>query len=57
MNLLKEDKMKILVGYDGSKVADDVIKLAHKHAKAFKADVVYCDVNGARSRVEKRGYR
>ncbi len=31
--------MKILVGYDGSKVADDVIKLAHKHAKAFKADV------------------
>ncbi|NNL78823.1 MAG: universal stress protein [Desulfobacterales bacterium] len=30
--------MKILVGYDGSKVADDVIKLAQKHAKAFKAD-------------------
>jgi len=31
--------MKILVGYDGSKVAEDVLKLAHKHAKAFKADV------------------
>ena len=31
--------MKILVGYDGSKVADDVIKLAHKHAKAFNAEV------------------
>ena len=31
--------MRILVGYDGSKVADDVIKLAHEHAKAFKADV------------------
>ena len=31
--------MKILVGYDGSKVADDVIKLAHKHAKAFEAEV------------------
>ena len=31
--------MKILVGYDGSETADNVIKLAHKHAKAFKADV------------------
>ena len=31
--------MKILVGYDGSKVADDVIKLAHKHAQAFNAEV------------------
>ena len=31
--------MKILVGFDGSKVADDVIKLAHKHAKAFEAEV------------------
>jgi nucleotide-binding universal stress UspA family protein len=40
MNSLREDKMKILVGYDGSKVADDVIKLAHDHAKAFKADVI-----------------
>ena len=31
--------MRILVGYDGSKVADDVIKLANKHAQAFKAEV------------------
>ena len=31
--------MKILVGYDGSKVAGDVLKLAHKHGLAFKADV------------------
>jgi nucleotide-binding universal stress UspA family protein len=36
---VKEEKMKILVGYDGSKVADDVIKLARKHAKAFEAEV------------------
>jgi nucleotide-binding universal stress UspA family protein len=35
----KEDTMKILVGYDGSGVAEDVLKLAHKHAKAFKADI------------------
>lgn len=34
--LEKEDTMKILVGYDGSGVAEDVLKLAHKHAKAFK---------------------
>jgi nucleotide-binding universal stress UspA family protein len=27
------------VGYDGSKVADDVMKLAHKHAQAFNAEV------------------
>lgn len=31
--------MKILVGLDRSKVADDVIALALKHAKAFEADV------------------
>ena len=31
--------MKILVGYDGSKVAEEVLKVAHKHALAFKADV------------------
>ena len=31
--------MKILVGYDDSKVTGDVLKLAHKHALAFKADV------------------
>jgi len=31
--------MRILVGYDGSKVASDAIKLARKYAKAFTADV------------------
>ena len=31
--------MKILVGYDDSKVTEDVLKLAHKHALAFKAEV------------------
>ena len=29
--------MKILVGYDNSNIAEDAVKLAHKHAKAFKA--------------------
>ena len=65
MNLLKEDKMKILVGYDGSKVSDDVIKLAHEHAKAFKADVYIVtsmeqdpglkkeDIDKAESKLEK----
>ena len=32
--------MKILVGYNDSKVTENVLKLAHKHALAFKADVV-----------------
>jgi nucleotide-binding universal stress UspA family protein len=31
--------MKILVGYDGSKVAGDAVKLAKKHANAFKAGI------------------
>jgi len=31
--------MNILVGFDGSKIANDVIKLANKHAKAFRANV------------------
>ncbi len=31
--------MKILVGYDGSKVADDVLKLAQKHGLAFNAEI------------------
>lgn len=31
--------MKILVGYDGSRVAEDALKLAHEHARAFKADI------------------
>jgi nucleotide-binding universal stress UspA family protein len=31
--------MKILVGYDGSKVAEDALKLAREHARVFKADI------------------
>jgi nucleotide-binding universal stress UspA family protein len=31
--------MKILVGYDGSKVAEDAVKLAQKYGHAFKADI------------------
>ncbi len=31
--------MKILVGYDGSKVAEDVLKLAQKYASVFNADL------------------
>jgi len=31
--------MKILVGYDESRVAETVLDLAHKHAKVFKADI------------------
>jgi nucleotide-binding universal stress UspA family protein len=31
--------MKILVGYDGSKVAEDAVKLAQQHGHAFKAEV------------------
>jgi nucleotide-binding universal stress UspA family protein len=31
--------MKILVGYDGLNVSENVLGLALKHAKAFKADI------------------
>ncbi len=31
--------MKILVGYDGSKVAEEAVKLAQKHGHAFKAEI------------------
>ena len=31
--------MKILVGYDGSKISEDAVKTAHKHALAFGASV------------------
>jgi len=37
---VKEDKMKILVGYEESRVADAALKLALKHARAFGADVL-----------------
>lgn len=32
--------MKLLVGYDGSKVSEDALKLAQKRANTFKADLV-----------------
>ena len=31
--------MKILVGYDGSKVAEDALKLAREHASVFQAEI------------------
>jgi len=31
--------MKILVGYNDSKKTEDVLKLAHKHGLAFKAEI------------------
>ena len=31
--------MKILVGYDGSRVAEDALKLAREHARVFGAEV------------------
>jgi nucleotide-binding universal stress UspA family protein len=31
--------MKILVGYDGSRVAEDALKLAREHARVFKAEI------------------
>ena len=31
--------MKILVGFNDSKVTEDVLKLAHKHGLAFKAEI------------------
>ena len=31
--------MKILLGYGGSRVSENVLDLAHKHAKAFKANI------------------
>ena len=31
--------MKILVGYDGSKVAEEAVEMARKHARAFNADI------------------
>jgi len=31
--------MKILVGYDASRVAEEALKLAREHARVFKADI------------------
>lgn len=32
--------MKILVGYDGSEIGNKALKLAKKHAEAFKGEVI-----------------
>jgi nucleotide-binding universal stress UspA family protein len=57
--------MKILVGYDGSKVAEDAVKLAHKHGHTFKAEIYILtsmeqspalkkgDIDKAESKLEK----
>ena len=57
--------MKILVGYDGSKVAEDAVKLAQKHGHAFNAEICILtsleqsatlkkgDIDKAESRLEK----
>ena len=57
--------MKILVGYDGSKVAEDAVKLAQKHGHAFKAEIYILtsmeqspalkkeDIDRAESKLEK----
>ena len=58
--------MKILACYDGSSVSENVLDLAHKHAKAFKADICIMisikqgpdlkkeDIDKAGSRLEKK---
>jgi nucleotide-binding universal stress UspA family protein len=47
--------MRILVGYDGSKVASDAIKLARKHAMAFaaKIELVASMDSGTKNNVQK----
>ena len=57
--------MKILVGYDESRVAEAALKLAHKHAKAFEAEIIILnsleqsptlkkeDIDKAESKLEK----
>ena len=57
--------MKILVGYEESRVAEAALKLAHKHAKAYGADLFIVtsleqgpglkkeDIDKAESRLEK----
>ena len=57
--------MKILVGYDGSKEAEDALKLAQKHAKVFSAGIYIVtsleqsptlkkeDIDKAESKLEK----
>jgi len=57
--------MKILVGYEESRVADAALKLAHQHARAFGAEVLIVtsleqgpelkkeDIDKAESKLEK----
>ena len=57
--------MKIMVAYDGSKVSEDAVKLAHKHGQAFNADIYIItsleqgpdlkkeDIDRAESKLEK----
>ncbi len=57
--------MKILVAYDGSKMSEDAVKVAHKHGQAFKAaihiitsleqgpDLKKEDIDRAESKLEK----
>lgn len=57
--------MKILVGYDGSKVAGDAVRLAQKHGHAFNAEIYILtsleqsatlkkeDIDKAESKLEK----
>ena len=57
--------MKILVGYDESKSAENALKLAQKHAEAFSADIYIVtsleqsptlkkeDIDRAESKLEK----
>lgn len=35
-----ENNMKILVGYRGTNVGQDLLELAHKHAVAFEGEVL-----------------
>jgi nucleotide-binding universal stress UspA family protein len=61
----KEEDMKILVGYDETRVAEAALKLAHKHAKAFDAKIYILnsleqsptlkkeDIDKAESKLEK----
>jgi nucleotide-binding universal stress UspA family protein len=61
----KEDKMKILVGYEDSRVAEAALNLAIKHAKAFGAEIIIVtsleqdaeltkeDIDKAESKLEK----
>ena len=46
--------MKILVAYDGSRVSENVLDLAHKHAKAFKAEICIVITLKQSSKLEKK---